>query len=115
MAHTISASDFLQSPVCCVADVIAGLKPVSIDDFVEYGAKADRRSALRRTCVANDPEDTMPQSQVDRLISDLMDIIVRAAGTKGGIPSPTTNDAVAEEVALSMMQALLQKQMVSSF
>ena len=48
----------------------------------------------------------MPQSQVDQLISDLMDIIVRAAtGSSSDAANANSADAVAEVVALSMMQA----------
>ena len=69
----------------------------------------------RRGCLANDLHESVLQSQVDRLISDLIDIIVRASSVNEERPDLDSSEVVAEEVALSMMQALLQKQVCSSF
>lgn len=112
MAQTLNTDDCIQFVGRPVRDFIGGMKPVSVDDFME---QAPAGSAHRRACLANDPHGAVPQSQVDQLISDLMDIIVRAAATNGEVPNPESSEAVAEEVALSMMQALLQKQVCSSF
>ena len=53
--------------------------------------------------LGNDPQESVLQSQVDRLISDLMDIIVRAAAANCEGPKVESTEAVAEVVALSMM------------
>ena len=103
MAQIMSAEDF-RYPAGQFAD-IAGRRPVTVGDFAGLAAHA----RLQRRHPA--PPASDQQSQVDQLISDLMDIIVRAAGAS---PSPGTVDmATAEEVALSMMQALLQTDMRS--
>jgi hypothetical protein len=109
MAQSLSANDFRDA----AGDFVALVKPVTVRDFMEQ----EGVSALthRRACLANDPHELVPQSQVDRLISDLMDIIVRAAAVNGEVADAQSNEAVAEVVALSMMQALLQKQVCSSF
>jgi hypothetical protein len=115
MAQSLSANDCVQIIGRPVRDFISGMKPVSVDDFIEQAPAPSHGGAHRRDCLANDPHRSAPQSQVDQLISDLMDIIVRAAADNGDMPSSEPNEAVAEVVALSMMQALLQKQVCSSF
>ncbi len=114
MAQSLSADNCIEFVGRPVRDFIAGMKPVSVHDFIEQAPAAGPAAAHRRACLANDPHDLAPQSQVDRLISDLMDIIVRAAAADG-MPKAESTEAVEEVVALSMMQALLQKQVCSSF
>jgi hypothetical protein len=115
MAQSLSANDYVDMVGRPAGDFGAGMKPVSVDDFIDQTTVDGLAAAHRRACLANDPHGSAPQSQVDRLISDLMDIIVRAAAANGELPSPQSTEAVAEVVALSMMQALLQKQVCSSF
>jgi hypothetical protein len=103
MAHSISVNDFVEIANRPANDFMGGCKPVSARDFMAAGLH-------RRTCLADDLNGSAPQSQVDRLISDLMDIIVRAANTESAEKQRNDSpDAVAEVVALSMMQALLRK------
>jgi hypothetical protein len=111
MAHILSSNDYRDMVGRSVGDFIAGMKPVTVRDFMEQGGFSAAEPMQRRTCLANDLNDSAPQSQVDRLISDLMDIIVRA----GDRVAADSSEAVAEGAALSMMQALLQKQVCSSF
>lgn len=115
MAQSLFADNCIEFVGRPVRDFIAGMKPVSVHDFMEQTPASGRAVARRRACLANDPHDQAPQSQVDQLISDLMDIIVRAASAEGDAPKPESSEAVEEVVALSMMQALLQKQVCSSF
>ncbi len=87
-----------------------GARPVTADDFVGF-------YAARRRAEAGTLGGSQQQSQVDQLITDLMDIIVRAAAAASGKtagPAPV-DDATAELVALSMMQALLEREVCSSF
>ena len=114
MAH-ISSNDFQNKAGRSSGEFVAGMRPVTVHDFMEQAPARASSLAYRRACLANDPNETTPQSQVDRLISDLMDIIVRAAAIEGEVPAPEANESVAETVALSMMQALLQKQVCSSY
>jgi hypothetical protein len=111
MDQSIPANEFHAVSSHSIADV----KPVSIHDFIDQDLVFPDRPVMRRTCLANDRRYEPPQSQVDRLISDLMDIIVKSASSEAGDAPPPAGDAVAEVVALSMMQALLQKQVCSSF
>ncbi|MDR3440978.1 hypothetical protein [Telmatospirillum sp.] len=115
MAHIISAKDYFDVPCGSDEDLIVDVKPVSIHDFIEPDFEQSGRVTMRRACLANDQHASAPESQVDRLISDLMDIIVKAASVDGEVPDPESNEAVAEVVALSMMQALLQEQVCSSY
>ena len=115
MAQRLSANDYIERVGQPAGDFVTAVKPVSVHDFMEQSPAAGVVAAHRRACLANDPHGVVPQSQVDRLISDLMDIIVRAAAANSGSVEPQSNEAVAEVVALSMMQALLQKQVCSSF
>lgn len=115
MAQSLTANDFLHVVGRPSGDFVAGMKPVTVRDFMEQAATSGVAAMQRRACLANDLNDSAPQSQVDRLISDLMDIIVRAAAATAETANVEPSEAVAEVVALSMMQALLQKQVCSSF
>ncbi len=82
------------------------VNPVCADDFVGNCASAGTAGAR-----------LSQQSQVDRLITDLMDIIVRGAAASSGRigrPLPQGNGTT-EQVALLMMQALLERDVCSSF
>ncbi len=114
MAQSISAKEYLEVTNQTAGDFNGDVKPVSVHDFMIHADGHDDRQMPRRT-LSNDAHSAAPQSQVDRLISDLMDIIVKAAAVNGNVPQPEPTEAVAEVVALSMMQALLQKQVCSSF
>lgn len=109
MAYEISAEDFLDPPVrsgCFVAGRLTTLG----DLILHPSAKTARRASRR----VSDQLDAEPQSQVDRLIADLMDIIVRAAtGEEVHSAGPDSAEAIAEVVALSMMQGLLEKEACS--
>ncbi|MTJ82956.1 MAG: hypothetical protein F8N37_18385 [Telmatospirillum sp.] len=111
MAHSIPANEYYEVPGSRIADV----RPVCVHDFIEQDLGRAELSALRRTCLADDSRYEPPESQVDRLISDLMDIIVKASSNEAPVPDCQSDDGVAEVVALSMMQALLQKQVCSSY
>jgi hypothetical protein len=115
MAQSLSANDCLEMVGRPAGDFVTALKPVSVQDFMERTQANGVAAAHRRARLANDARESVPQSQVDQLISDLMDIIVRAAAANGGETSSQSTEAVAEVVALSMMQALLQKQVCSSY
>jgi hypothetical protein len=114
MAQSLSANDFVEMAGRPTGEVVAAMRSMSAHDFMQTASTSNAAAARRRACLANDPHPSAPQSQVDRLISDLMDIIVRAAAANGEGPNPESTEAVAEVVALSMMQALLQKQVCSS-
>lgn len=115
MAQSLSADDCIHFIGRPVRDFIGGLRPVSVDDFMDHAPASKAAAPHRRACLANDPHASAPQSQVDQLISDLMDIIVRAAANNGKTAAVETRDSGEEGAALSMMQALLQKQVCSSF
>ncbi|PKU22838.1 hypothetical protein [Telmatospirillum siberiense] len=115
MAQSLSADDCIHFIGRPVRDFIGGMKPVTVSDFMDHRPAPKVPTPYRRACLASDPHAAGPQSQVDQLISDLMDIIVRAADNNGKAPTSESKETVEEVVALSMMQALLQKQVCSSF
>lgn len=115
MAQSLSADDCIHFIGRPVRDFIGGVMPLAVDDFVAPMPSASvGDSSRRRACLADDLHVSEPQSQVDQLISDLMDII--AGGADGASPAVTSEspEAVEKDAALSMMQALLQNQVCSS-
>ncbi len=111
MAQIISVNDYDGAAGRKADDYLSAVPPLTVRDFMEL-ARSPLETA-KRTCLAGDSRAQPPQSQVDRLISDLMDIIVRASG--GPAEKPVEPAPSSEMAALSMMQALLQKQVCSSF
>ncbi len=82
------------------------------------GPAADYRPAVERFAGNyqrrhHDAPGFGQQSQVDKLIADLTDIIVRASAASSDT-EVSVDDATAEVVALAMMQALLDKEVGSS-
>lgn len=108
MAQIISVNSYDAAAGRRVEDYLTPKAPLTVRDFMELARSP--LDATRRSCLAGDQRVVPPQSQVDRLISDLMDMIVRGTDEKPGEEAPRS-----EVVALSMMQALLQKQVCSSF
>lgn len=109
MAQIISVKSYEAGAGRRADDFLSPSAPLTVRDFMDL-ARAPLEIG-RRSCLAGDQRVTPPQSQVDRLISDLMDMIVRN-------PEEAADQADAprsEGAALSMMQALLQKQLCSSF